>query len=260
MIAKDVLGSKMLLSENDPGISTKLKGFYVLEGMCPLALYKLLKLGDICIDVGANIGYYALLEALALRDSGYVYAIEPLPDNVHILEESISANGYKNIGVYPVALGNKNQPSSFNVDARLDCGTMAKRKVGKERANKVNTITVEEITLDAFVELEEIKRIDLLRIDAEKYEVEIIEGANKALELMPTGSFIMLELHLTDVELVEKFMKPLLTGLINKHFVPYQLIEEWQITFHPELQLILASMDREKKKKFEHPHLILERR
>ena len=48
-------------------------------------LVQFLKEGDVCIDVGANVGFYTLLTSALVGESGRIYAFEPTPRTFHIL-------------------------------------------------------------------------------------------------------------------------------------------------------------------------------
>src|SRR5690348_7565067 len=50
---------------------------------------RLLKEGMAVVDVGANLGYYALLAARLVGESGKVYAFEPDPTNYALLTKNI---------------------------------------------------------------------------------------------------------------------------------------------------------------------------
>lgn len=56
-----------------------------------LAWRKVLRLGDLCVDVGANIGCYAILDA---ELGAEVIALEPADDPCALLEKNIALNGH----------------------------------------------------------------------------------------------------------------------------------------------------------------------
>jgi FkbM family methyltransferase len=49
--------------------------------------------GDVCVDAGANIGYFSLLFAQRVGTSGKVIAIEAAPDTVRRLRANLALNG-----------------------------------------------------------------------------------------------------------------------------------------------------------------------
>ena len=103
-ITKTVNGYKMNLHLHDKGISKELFTYgkrehlstdLVLEG-------KVIKPGDVVLDLGANIGYYALMESMIVGGEGKVYAVEPSPENYKMLKENIELNGFTNIEKYSI--------------------------------------------------------------------------------------------------------------------------------------------------------------
>jgi len=64
---------------------------------------RLIKKGDVIIDIGANLGYYSFLFARWSGHSGKVFAVEPIIVYNEIFNEK--AKKYKNITLYPYALG-----------------------------------------------------------------------------------------------------------------------------------------------------------
>ena len=88
---------RMIVDLNDPGISRTLILFGTREMDHIYVLNKELSPGNVVIDLGANVGYYALMEANLVGNGGYVYAIEPSPSNVDMLRKNISLNDYDGI-------------------------------------------------------------------------------------------------------------------------------------------------------------------
>ena len=64
---------------------------------------RLLRPGMNVLDLGANIGFFALLAASLVGQSGHVLAVEPNPANARLLEASRRANGFDQISILQVA-------------------------------------------------------------------------------------------------------------------------------------------------------------
>ena len=62
-------------------------------------LDKTLKPGSVVLDMGANIGYYALMELNLIGPEGRLIAIEPSPWNVELLNKNLDLNEKNNVGV-----------------------------------------------------------------------------------------------------------------------------------------------------------------
>ncbi len=110
----NVHGYRMIVDLNDPGISRTLIHFGTREKDHIYILNKELSSGNVIIDLGANIGYYALMEANIVGSDGYVYALEPSPSNADMLRKNISLNNYNGIvEVYQMGGSNKTGKEKF---------------------------------------------------------------------------------------------------------------------------------------------------
>lgn len=76
-------------------------GWPILEGRYENEIIEFVKnqlhLGDVAVDIGANIGLFANLMASVVGSGGKVYAFEPLPHLFESLSLSIKENGYEKI-------------------------------------------------------------------------------------------------------------------------------------------------------------------
>lgn len=211
----------MLLDTDDQGISVDLYRDGTREWNCPEIMKSILKPGMVCIEAGACIGFYALMEAKA---GCKVYAIEPNPSNVNILNQAVTLNGYENIEVFNIALGNVDRTNDFMIEARANLGRILHTQARDIPAHAiVDVVQVEEKRLDTFTVEQGINHVDLLRFDIESYEVELIEGAQKTLHRMPKGSWIFGEFHTIHFE-NPKVLQPAIESLIEHGFVPRHVI------------------------------------
>jgi methyltransferase FkbM-like protein len=64
--------------------------------------------GDVCIDIGANIGFFTVLAARLVAPSGRVVAFEPHPDARAVLRTAVERNGVSaSVDVMPTAVGER---------------------------------------------------------------------------------------------------------------------------------------------------------
>jgi FkbM family methyltransferase len=66
-----------------------------------------IKPGMAVIDIGANIGYFTMLMASLVEQSGLVVAVEPNPENIKLLEASRRVNGFDQALVIQAAAGRR---------------------------------------------------------------------------------------------------------------------------------------------------------
>lgn len=139
----------------------------------------------IYVDVGANIGT-CVMQMLARMDVAQVVAFEPSPANLFYLTSSASARikegdtrARDNLILYPKALGSERsihklfeQPGNAG-NTGVDVTVMGKEMEG---------VSVETITLDeVFMSGAEPPYIHLMKVDAQGYEVKILQGAPRLL-------------------------------------------------------------------------------
>jgi len=65
------------------------------------------KPGNVCIDLGANIGYITLLLSDLVGKNGKIFAIEPEPENFNILNYNLNINKIKNVETSNIAIGER---------------------------------------------------------------------------------------------------------------------------------------------------------
>lgn len=126
-----------------------------------------LKAGDVCVDVGANVGAIAFLAATIVGAHGRVIAVEPNPDNLQLLYRGIVLNGFSNVEVLPFAASNRRAVFS------LTGGTSNTHLIGARPVDEGGAF-VQSIVLDEA--LAGLPRLDFVKMDIEGYEPPAFEG------------------------------------------------------------------------------------
>ncbi len=144
---------------------------------CPLvveAMKRYLRPGGIFIDVGANVGYLSAIAASLVGPRGQIHCFEPVPRYVLSLRRLVELNPRHFIVVSPFAVGAVAGVSNVHITREPGQNTLvAGYKSGAEvRAS----IEVPVVRLDSYIEAHELARIDLIKIDAEGFELPILEG------------------------------------------------------------------------------------
>jgi FkbM family methyltransferase len=190
---KRIYDYRMLLDLEDRGISRTLLLFGERELEHKIMLERFLKPGMNVLDIGANIGYYALMELRLIGPSGRLVAVEPSPSNVELLRRNLALNNYSDIEVHQVAISDQSGVKPFflsemsNLNTFHDNGTGLLHLSGK--TVDVRTATVPEIMGG--------RPVDLIRMDVEGHEVEVINGLLPAIERGETSPTIIFETHLS---------------------------------------------------------------
>jgi FkbM family methyltransferase len=130
-----------------------------------------LKLGDVFVDVGANVGYYTILASKRVGANGKVFAVEPVPQTVKVLKFNIKLNGLRNVNVVDKAAWN----SYCKLKMRVAFGEFG----GASFFRNGVEIDVDAIPLDDV--LEDVPKIKLIKIDVEGAEYEVLQGLKQSL-------------------------------------------------------------------------------
>lgn len=135
--------------------------------------------GGTSIDVGANIGEWTLAMSASVGCAGNVYAFEPVSDIAAILRKSVWINRLTQTEVVETALSDVSGRGVFTI--RDDHSGMSGFDGPLVRSDKERTLEVPKTTIDAFVTDRKLDRLDFIKIDVERHEVEVIAGAKETL-------------------------------------------------------------------------------
>ncbi|WFU69767.1 FkbM family methyltransferase [Bradyrhizobium sp. CB2312] len=126
--------------------------------------------GETFVDVGANVGQLSLAAAVRVTRSGRVIAIEAHPRICRYLQGNVRLNGLT-VEVHNTAVGSKDGELVFT-DFRSDDMNFASVTPPPSGA----TLRVPVRPLDSIVGD---RRVDLLKVDVEGFEVDLLKGAAK---------------------------------------------------------------------------------
>ncbi len=203
-IIRKIHNYEMVLDLYDLGLSRVLAFFGARELDHKLILERELKEGMTVLDLGANIGYYAIMESKLIGDSGFIYALEPHPSNVALLKTNIQLNKLtESIDVYQMGGSNKNGTETLHISAESNLHSFLKDKNSSDETVDVPMVTIHEFRKGR-------KNIDFIRMDIEGYEVEVFEGLLPALDDKDFRPSILFETHrskYTEEHTIKKSLK-----------------------------------------------------
>jgi FkbM family methyltransferase len=172
---KKVHGSKMVLDLENKGISRALWIEGTREELDVEIVKRELKSDMNILEVGANIGYYLLLEGKILNGQGKIFAFEPDPRNIEILKMNIERNNLVDqVKFYPFAVSDKNSEEKFYLTKMSNLSSLISRD------NRSEFIKVRTVKIDDFKEIN--APINFIRMDIEGYEYEALNGMMETLK------------------------------------------------------------------------------
>jgi FkbM family methyltransferase len=158
-----------------------------------------LKRGDVVFDVGANVGDFTEF-VLAYQPWAIVHAFEPLPSAFAVLQRRFGE--YPGIYCNQAALGSSQCVLPLNVSSYdqassfLPNGKILESRVYGIDFSMTNTIDVPVDTLANYAIKGEIKRIRLLKLDVQGFEIEVLKGAEAILSYI---EYIYAEAHFQEL-------------------------------------------------------------
>jgi len=128
----------------------------------------------VIFDVGANVGQTARYYAKNFPDAK-IYSFEPINKTFQQLRKNLLH--FANCKQYKVALGSSIQ----NIEIELQKNSVLNSLLKRDRSPTGEKEVVDVYTLDFFTKENDIADIDILKIDAEGYEIDIIKGSGEFL-------------------------------------------------------------------------------
>jgi FkbM family methyltransferase len=134
------------------------------------------KPGDTVIEVGANVGTETIGFADIVGTSGKVYAFEPLPQNIQIINDLLflENNRLTQIRLMPFVVGSVEKQIYFRLPNSGNTTSTA-FVMGSDAQDEA--FLAKCVSLDCL--MSEFESLELLFVDAEGYEVEILQGGTE---------------------------------------------------------------------------------
>jgi FkbM family methyltransferase len=148
------------------------------------ALERHVRAGDVVYDIGANVGFFALLAARLSTPGGHVYAFEPMEPNVRALRRNLELNAVDHATVVQAAVSDRCGRAHMSPGNNQATGHLAEQGPG--------LMTVEATTIDTFVAAGH-RPPTLLKIDVEGAEDRVLRGMRDT--LLEHRPVILCELH-----------------------------------------------------------------
>lgn len=152
---------------------------YILRGMT----------FDQCVDVGAHAGTYSILLS---HHADRVFAFEPTWHSFNILR----GLHIRNVSVYNLALGDESGETEISfptIGGEIDYALATLRPVAAGESGAIETQKVTVAKFDDFEKQIDFLRIDFVKIDVEGFELQVLRGMRRLLELKKPALLIEIE-------------------------------------------------------------------
>jgi FkbM family methyltransferase len=151
------------------------RGCNITEDIINFSNYYKIEIHSI-FDIGANIGQ-TILEFKELFPSAQLYCFEPIRSTYDKLKKNVSH--INNINTYNMGCGSSNKSLKVQEALRSDLFSLVQKDY-ENKSKKHSNINL--ISLDNFTRNKNIKKISILKIDTEGYDLEVLKGAQNLLK------------------------------------------------------------------------------
>ncbi len=149
---------------------TVIRRDYLQQGFAPLP-------GQTVVDIGGNIGGFAIVAGRLVGSEGRVITVEPEPQSFKQLETNLRRNKLEHVTAVQAAIGA--QDGAVRIVPHDN--PLLNRVEAIENQQSADDAAVPCLTLDRLLDDNRIERCDLMKIDCEGAEYEIFES-------MPQGT------------------------------------------------------------------------
>jgi FkbM family methyltransferase len=223
----------LVLANEDVGRAIYFGGSY--EPAETKYLRKAIGSDAVCVDIGANVGYFTMLMAQA-ASGGNVHAFEPIELNAVLLRASIELNGFTNVRINQCAVGDTVGAVSLSQSSDSAYSSIH----DTQRKPLARTLTVSVTTLDAYLEREGVERVDVLKADVEGAEGLVVAGASRLLsDKARRPHLIMLELYDQNLQAFGSSVSAVQAKMQSFGYEPFIVNEEGEmVPFTDELKAL----------------------
>jgi len=161
---------KLLLNPNDRGFSREFHSYGFREPLNTMFIYKIVKeKKPIILDIGSNLGYFALIELEA--GAKHVIAVEPVPETFRFLCENLK--GYDNVTPLNLLVSDKEEISEFYIGDELNRSSLLPDFTEDLGCKIKEKLTIKTLPLSRLVKE---YGANMIRMDVEGYEYRILSG------------------------------------------------------------------------------------
>ena len=134
--------------------------------------------GDVCVDIGANVGYHTVIFSSLVGDTGQVHSFEPLPDLFRSLQSNVDLNSITNVTCNQTAVYQDTRQIVIYLPAAGNSGSGAQFN---RKHHSGDSVRCQGVDLDNYVNDLKIKDINLIKLDIEGTELMALKGMKNIL-------------------------------------------------------------------------------
>ncbi len=207
-IEREIRGNRMQLDLSDNGISRDLFLYGGREQVGSEIFERELQrlsdedASDIVVEIGANIGYFALIEMDALAEDAELVAFEPDDGNADLLETNLALNDRLDAAsIERAAVGPERGTAELQLSSYSNLNQVRSETVIEDNHDTDETVSVDMWSIDEYLDENDLPpdAVVAARMDIEGYETEVMRGMEAVLRA-DGPTVISLEVHANELD------------------------------------------------------------
>jgi len=147
----------------------------------------------VAYDIGAHLGFITLVLAERASSEGKVFAFEPAPENIAVMQRLIIQNNLQHkVSLIPIALAHENGEQNL-INWKSSSMHFLESALNGQKVCDCSSTYVTTCTLDSFVFEQLNPPPDLIKIDVEGAEALVIQGGLRTLDVYSPK--LIIEIH-----------------------------------------------------------------
>ncbi len=175
--------------------------FGMVDGRETRAFSRLVEPGDVCVDAGANSGWYTLLFSELTGPDGEVHAFEPDPRAFAQLRDNVALSRSRSVvRLNNVALGRSSGTLPLYTAYNTQLSSLHPispdflPRQGEPSASG-GQCQVPVTTLDAYAGMAGLERVDVIKLDVEGSEFDVLRGGERIIRMGMVPPVLFVELN-----------------------------------------------------------------
>ena len=132
-----------------------------------------LKAGDVFYDIGANVGFFSIVAAKLVGDTGKVYAFEPGEENAKAVRHNAQLNDFNRIEVIEKAVSHTSGSGQLLLAKYSGGHALATADAPPDLAGQV---TIDLVSIDDLIASKQIEPPNFVKVDVEGAELDVLKG------------------------------------------------------------------------------------
>jgi FkbM family methyltransferase len=189
-----------------------------------------LGVGDVFVDVGANVGYFAVLGSRLVGPTSMVVAVEASPTFHSMMLRNVGLNGCGNVRAVNAAAADSRDELTFVLASSNNMGT---NSMVPYTAPAESSFTIAGRPLTEILSSEEIAATRVIKIDVEGAEGRVIRGLASILDQLREDVEIAVEVEPDRMRQLGDDIDEVLTTMRESAFHVYRLPTDYRPQSHP---------------------------